>query len=170
MAQNQTETVGPVPEDNQPGHQPAEDQDKPDLDRFAQRFGIPPEGEASNERAPAEEVPIVKSSLDDEPATAVADVIDLTQERFSAPDVPGVAEVRIVEHAPVLTPHPARSEPMTLGPLAEVVDAVWDFSRAGLRLFVVTPIKVSWSVGGALKRVATGRSPRPGGADGRIDG
>ncbi|HSL57225.1 MAG TPA: hypothetical protein VK866_05235 [Acidimicrobiales bacterium] len=31
--------TGPVPEDNQPGHHPAHDQDKPPLDDFAERFG-----------------------------------------------------------------------------------------------------------------------------------
>ena len=29
-----------VPEANQPGHHPERDQDKPDLDAFAERFGI----------------------------------------------------------------------------------------------------------------------------------
>lgn len=29
---------GPVPEDNAPGHRPERDQDKPDLDAFAERF------------------------------------------------------------------------------------------------------------------------------------
>jgi hypothetical protein len=30
---------GPVPPDNQPGHHPPEEQDKPDLDAFAERLG-----------------------------------------------------------------------------------------------------------------------------------
>ena len=30
---------GPVPEDNQPGHHPPEEQDKPDLQAFAERLG-----------------------------------------------------------------------------------------------------------------------------------
>jgi hypothetical protein len=30
--------AGPVPEDNQPGHHPPQDQDKPDLDAFAEKF------------------------------------------------------------------------------------------------------------------------------------
>ena len=37
---------GPVPPENQPGHHPAQEQDKPDLDAFAQRLGVveaPPE-------------------------------------------------------------------------------------------------------------------------------
>lgn len=32
--------TGPVPVDNQPGHHPAHEQDKPDLDRFAERLGV----------------------------------------------------------------------------------------------------------------------------------
>jgi hypothetical protein len=31
---------GPVPPENQPGHHPPEEQDKPDLDAFAERMGI----------------------------------------------------------------------------------------------------------------------------------
>ena len=31
---------GPVPPENQPGHHPPEEQDKPDLDAFAQRLGV----------------------------------------------------------------------------------------------------------------------------------
>ncbi len=35
-----------VPEANQPGHHPDQEQDKPDLDAFAERLGVrPPEGE-----------------------------------------------------------------------------------------------------------------------------
>jgi hypothetical protein len=42
---------GPVPPDNQAGHHPAEEQDKPDLDAFAERLGVadpsdPPTAEA----------------------------------------------------------------------------------------------------------------------------
>ncbi|MGI8983550.1 MAG: hypothetical protein ACR2HM_03300 [Acidimicrobiales bacterium] len=39
---------GPVPPENQPGHHPDEDQDKPDLDRFAAKLGTmePDEREA----------------------------------------------------------------------------------------------------------------------------
>lgn len=31
---------GPVPEDQRPGHHPEHEQDKPDLDKFAERMGI----------------------------------------------------------------------------------------------------------------------------------
>ena len=33
------EPRGPVPPDNQPGHHPVEEQDKPDLNAFAQKLG-----------------------------------------------------------------------------------------------------------------------------------
>ncbi len=36
---------GPIPEEQQPGHQPAQDADKPDLDAFAERLGVVPEGD-----------------------------------------------------------------------------------------------------------------------------
>jgi hypothetical protein len=32
--------AGPIPEDNQPGHHPVHEQDKPDLDAFAARLGV----------------------------------------------------------------------------------------------------------------------------------
>lgn len=34
---------GPVPADNQPGHHPPDEQDKPDLDAFAAKLGVPDE-------------------------------------------------------------------------------------------------------------------------------
>jgi hypothetical protein len=47
---------GPVPEDNQPGHHPAEEQDKPDLDAFAERLGITdaPADEVAHEQVQAQ--------------------------------------------------------------------------------------------------------------------
>jgi len=38
-------TGGPIPEDQRPGHHPEQEQDKPDLDKFAERLGIVAEGE-----------------------------------------------------------------------------------------------------------------------------
>jgi hypothetical protein len=40
---------GPIPRDQQPGHHPPTEQDKPDLDAFAERLGVPPEAEAGDE-------------------------------------------------------------------------------------------------------------------------
>lgn len=38
-------TVGEAPPEQQPGHRPDKDQDKPDLDRFAARLGVAAEGD-----------------------------------------------------------------------------------------------------------------------------
>jgi len=37
--------TGKVPKEQRPGHKPEQEQDKPDLDAFAERLGIVPEGE-----------------------------------------------------------------------------------------------------------------------------
>ncbi|MEW6477500.1 MAG: hypothetical protein AB1679_35060, partial [Actinomycetota bacterium] len=39
--------AGPVPPENQPGHHPPEEQDKPDLDAFAARLGTDPKAPAA---------------------------------------------------------------------------------------------------------------------------
>ena len=39
--------TGPVPAENQPGHHPSEEQDKPDLDAFAARLGTDPKSSAA---------------------------------------------------------------------------------------------------------------------------
>ena len=44
---------GPVPPENQPGHHPAEEQDKPDLNAFAERLGTVPESERDDRPAEA---------------------------------------------------------------------------------------------------------------------
>lgn len=44
---------GPIPADNQPGHHPAQEQDKPDLNAFAAKLGVveaPKEDEAAEGR------------------------------------------------------------------------------------------------------------------------
>lgn len=41
--------TGPVPEDNQPGHHPEHEQDKPDPDAFVERFRHPPTIESESE-------------------------------------------------------------------------------------------------------------------------
>ncbi len=44
---------GPVPPENQPGNHPEQEQDKPDLDAFAAKFGITEDGETEQTgRAP----------------------------------------------------------------------------------------------------------------------
>src|SRR5687768_4264273 len=39
--------TGPIPPENQPGHHPPEEQDKPDLDAFAARLGTDPKAPAA---------------------------------------------------------------------------------------------------------------------------
>ncbi len=47
--------VGTVPEDQRPGHHPDDEQDKPDLDKFAARLGIVPDDEMPPEAPHVEE-------------------------------------------------------------------------------------------------------------------
>ena len=58
--------TGPVPPENEPGHHPAKEQDKPDLDAFAAKLGTDPKapsatsarkGKASTSKAPAKTGP-----------------------------------------------------------------------------------------------------------------
>src|SRR5688572_1276679 len=45
--------TGPVPPENQPGHHPAKEQDKPDLDAFAAKLGTDPKApSATSARKP----------------------------------------------------------------------------------------------------------------------
>jgi hypothetical protein len=53
---------GPVPEDNQPGHHPAEEQDKPDLQAFAERMGTAPPENRSDPDRPTERSPVAAVS------------------------------------------------------------------------------------------------------------
>lgn len=46
-----SDTNAPIPEDQRPGHHPEHDQDKPDMDAFAERLGVT--GDESGERAAA---------------------------------------------------------------------------------------------------------------------
>jgi len=48
---------GPVPPDNQPGHHPAAEQDKPDLNAFAERLGATPASDPGDAREEAAVTP-----------------------------------------------------------------------------------------------------------------
>ena len=39
------DTIGDAPEEQRPGHRPEKDQDKPDLDAFAERLGVAAQGD-----------------------------------------------------------------------------------------------------------------------------
>jgi hypothetical protein len=47
-----TESLGPVPEDNKPGHHPRREQDKPDPKAFARRLGLAADGDDRTEKHP----------------------------------------------------------------------------------------------------------------------
>lgn len=49
-----TDPDGPIPEDQRPGHHPDHDQDKPDMDAFAERLGVVSEDDEPDD-APAVE-------------------------------------------------------------------------------------------------------------------
>lgn len=49
-----TDPKAPIPEDQRPGHHPDQDQDKPDMAKFAERLGVAKEGEEPDEAAHVE--------------------------------------------------------------------------------------------------------------------
>ena len=49
-----TDPKAPIPEDQRPGHHPEQDQDKPDMAKFAERLGVAKEGEEPDEAAHVE--------------------------------------------------------------------------------------------------------------------
>jgi hypothetical protein len=57
-------TIADVPEEQQPGHHPEREQDKPDLDDFAARLGIVPEGEEPDDAPRVEDPDYVPSTAD----------------------------------------------------------------------------------------------------------
>lgn len=68
---------GPVPEDQRPGHHPDEEQDKPDMDKFAERLGIvsdeeePPEAPHVDEGSKVTRLrPAKARTAPEDPATA----------------------------------------------------------------------------------------------------
>ena len=74
--------TGPIPADNQPGHHPAREQDKPDLDAFAARLGTDPSaptatkarkpGARSSKPAPAKPAGAKKATPGTKPTAAPA--------------------------------------------------------------------------------------------------
>ena len=49
-----TDSNGPIPRAQRRGHHPDKEQDKPDLDKFAERLGVAPEGEEPSDAAHVE--------------------------------------------------------------------------------------------------------------------
>lgn len=51
-----TDPDAPIPEEQRPGHDPAVDEDKPDLDAMAERLGVVPEGDEPDDAPSLTEV------------------------------------------------------------------------------------------------------------------
>ncbi len=75
--------TGPVPEENQPGHHPPVEQDKPDLEAFAARFGGGDDAAPASDDEVVEE-PVADGELVDE-GVEVTDVDDAA-ELISSPE------------------------------------------------------------------------------------
>jgi hypothetical protein len=134
------ESAGPIPDDNQPGHHPAHEQDKPDLDDFAHKLGISDDtGDVGADDVPA--------GADDVPAGAA--------------DVPaGADDVPVVTVAPVAEPvGPGAWEEVVAAPVVEVGAAAWDFARASVRLFVITPFRVGCHLTRGVAHAVRSASP-----------
>ncbi len=93
--------TGPVPPDNQPGHHPAKEQDKPDLDAFAARLGTDPTAPtATAARQPPRPA--------DTPATATkATASKATASKATAKKTPAKAATRKTS-PPRTTPTPGK--------------------------------------------------------------
>jgi hypothetical protein len=72
--------AGPVPEDNQPGHHPPHEQDKPDLEEFRSRFT------ADHDDEPEPEPPAREPTVDDSVAGPTA-ADEGTQWRFRGAEI-----------------------------------------------------------------------------------
>lgn len=84
---------GPIPEGNQPGHHPEHDQDKPDLDEFAAKFGTaPPDERASTDDAPAPEDDTADDDTDADAGSASSDQSADRDEGSSGDDDRSTAE------------------------------------------------------------------------------
>ena len=57
--------TGPIPVDNQPGHHPAKEQDKPDLDAFAAKLGTASPAPSANRPVAAPDWPESAPAADD---------------------------------------------------------------------------------------------------------
>ncbi len=79
---------GPVPAENQPGHHPPEEQDKPDLDAFAERFGIAdassPPADAVTSQAPGTRAVIARTAAVVAAVVALATLVMTLKRRRSA--------------------------------------------------------------------------------------
>src|SRR3954452_14175683 len=62
--------AGPVPVDNQPGHHPAKEQDKPDLDAFAAKLGTAPRARSATRAGKPPDPEVAKAGAANRPGAA----------------------------------------------------------------------------------------------------
>ncbi len=74
--------VGDVPEDQRPGHHPDHDQDKPDLDAFAERLGVVAEGDEPDD------APVVEAASPAREPAPSSDLADETADDTASPTPP----------------------------------------------------------------------------------
>lgn len=152
-----TSEHGPIPESNRAGHHDEHEQDKPDLDAFAERLGIVPASDASSDAEVRTEVrtdAVVRSDEDADQARAGGDepvgVLDPASDAPPGLDAPRPdAAARAADRT-----LPDRSASASGGPPGWAVVA-----RAGA-LVVLEPWIVAGRVAERVREVVESRLPR----------
>ncbi|HET9770016.1 MAG TPA: hypothetical protein VFS16_03935 [Acidimicrobiia bacterium] len=135
--------TGPVPADNQPGHHPAKEQDKPDLDAFAAKLGADPKApSATSARKPGRPKAAAPKSKTTESKSAPAKSTPAkSAPARSTPAKTAPAGSTATKPTPAAQPAAAPAWPESaparddLGPLAEPAQAP-----------AQEPIMVSWAL------------------------
>lgn len=92
--------TGKIPTEQQPGHHPDEEQDKPDLDEFAARLGIVPEGDEPDD-APRVEDDGVADARRRTTVSALADAPSRPRAGHEARPAAAAAEPRAGTWSPI---------------------------------------------------------------------
>ena len=71
--------TGPIPADNQPGHHPAKEQDKPDLDAFAAKLGAAPKASSTTKARKAAPQPAADPPQEREPVMVALAMLPLRE-------------------------------------------------------------------------------------------
>jgi len=111
--------TGPVPPENQPGHHPTEEQDKPDPDAFAARLGAAPKAPSATA---ARKAPRPKAAPTKRPAAAP------TARPASAPTPEDAAHFSAPQPEPEREPEP-RIVGLMLMPLRQTVKRLEQLDR-----------------------------------------
>jgi hypothetical protein len=95
--------VGPVPEDNRPGHHPDHEQDKPDPDAFARRLGLVADDQAPEPDrpggAPQAVPPVARAARATPPRSAGAAGPVQSPSRFRPPPASPADPVALITEA-----------------------------------------------------------------------